>query len=215
MSVNISEIFGSNVFSMSVMRERLPKKAYAEVVDVMEHGGNINGFTALVTMIPDQNLGIVNLVNFDSSFNTYATTYGIIDAVLGVEGGDWDNRFREFVDQILKAQPAGIAQLNGEKIEGTHPSRPLADYAGTYRNACYGDIRITVKDDKLYFDYNKKNSPCTHFHYETFQISDVKALFDGMNFTFTTGKTGKVDSLSFGIVLNPLAKDEVFTRVEA
>ena len=38
MSVNISEIFGSNVFSMSVMRERLPKKAYAEVVDVMENG---------------------------------------------------------------------------------------------------------------------------------------------------------------------------------
>ena len=46
MSVNISEIFGENVFSMSVMRERLPKKAYAEVVDVMEHGGNITMATA-------------------------------------------------------------------------------------------------------------------------------------------------------------------------
>ena len=46
MSVNISEIFGANVFSMSVMRERLPKKAYAEVVDVMEHGGNISMTTA-------------------------------------------------------------------------------------------------------------------------------------------------------------------------
>ena len=46
MSVNISEIFGTNVFSMSVMRERLPKKAYAEVVDVMEHGGNITMTTA-------------------------------------------------------------------------------------------------------------------------------------------------------------------------
>ena len=46
MSVNISEIFGENVFSMSVMRERLPKKAYAEVVDVMEHGGNISMATA-------------------------------------------------------------------------------------------------------------------------------------------------------------------------
>lgn len=182
---------------------------------MVEHGGNINGFTALVTMIPDQKLGIVNLVNFDSSFATYATTYGIIDAVLGVEGGDWDNRFRGFVDQILKAQPAGIAQLNGEKIEGTQPSRALADFAGTYRNACYGDIRITVENDTLYFDYNKKKSPCTHFHYDTFQISDVHALFDGMNFTFATGKTGKVDSLSFGIVLNPVAKDEIFARVEA
>ena len=44
--MNISEIFGENVFSMSVMLERLPKKAYAEVVDVMEHGGNITMATA-------------------------------------------------------------------------------------------------------------------------------------------------------------------------
>ena len=46
MRANILEIFGSDVFSMSVMRERLPKKVYAEVVDVMEHGGNISMATA-------------------------------------------------------------------------------------------------------------------------------------------------------------------------
>lgn len=46
MSVNITEIFGTNVFSMGVMRERLPKRAYAEVVQVMEHGGNITMSTA-------------------------------------------------------------------------------------------------------------------------------------------------------------------------
>ncbi len=46
MSVNIPEIFGSNVFSMSVMQQRLPSHAYAEVVDVMEHGGNISMATA-------------------------------------------------------------------------------------------------------------------------------------------------------------------------
>ena len=46
MSVNITEIFGSNVFSTSVMQERLPKKVFAEVMDVMEHGGNISIATA-------------------------------------------------------------------------------------------------------------------------------------------------------------------------
>ena len=42
MSINISEVFGSNVFSMAVMRERLPKKVYAEVIEVMERGGSIS-----------------------------------------------------------------------------------------------------------------------------------------------------------------------------
>ena len=43
---NLTEIFGSNVFSVSVMRERLPKKVFAEVLEVMEHGGNISMATA-------------------------------------------------------------------------------------------------------------------------------------------------------------------------
>ncbi len=46
MSVNISEIFGTNVFSMAVMKERLPKKVFKEVEDVMENGGNISMTTA-------------------------------------------------------------------------------------------------------------------------------------------------------------------------
>ena len=46
MSVNIKEIFGSNIFSMSVMRERLPKKAYSELAEVLSHGGNITMATA-------------------------------------------------------------------------------------------------------------------------------------------------------------------------
>ena len=46
MSVNIQEIFGTNVFSMSVMQQRLPTGAYAEVLDVMENGGNISMQTA-------------------------------------------------------------------------------------------------------------------------------------------------------------------------
>ena len=44
--MNITEIFGSNVFNESVMRERLPKKVFAEVMDVMAHGGQISMTTA-------------------------------------------------------------------------------------------------------------------------------------------------------------------------
>ncbi|MCD7802003.1 MAG: glutamine synthetase III [Clostridiales bacterium] len=44
--MNISEIFGVNVFSVSVMKERLPKKVFAEVTDVMENGGQISMATA-------------------------------------------------------------------------------------------------------------------------------------------------------------------------
>jgi glutamine synthetase len=44
--MNIAEIFGSNVFNESVMKERLPKKVFAEVMDVLAHGGQISMATA-------------------------------------------------------------------------------------------------------------------------------------------------------------------------
>ena len=39
---SIPEIFGSNVFSTAVMKERLPKKVFSEVMNAMENGGQIS-----------------------------------------------------------------------------------------------------------------------------------------------------------------------------
>ena len=46
MNIKMSEVFGVNVFSREVMRDRLPKKIYAEVMDVLDNGGNISIATA-------------------------------------------------------------------------------------------------------------------------------------------------------------------------
>ena len=40
--MKISELFGENVFSKAVMRERLPREVYQEVVDVEQNGGQIS-----------------------------------------------------------------------------------------------------------------------------------------------------------------------------
>ena len=40
--VNVSEIFGENVFNDSVMRERLPKKVYAELKKTIEEGKDLD-----------------------------------------------------------------------------------------------------------------------------------------------------------------------------
>ena len=44
--LNVEEIFGKNVFTRGKMRERLPKKVFAEVNRVMEHGGELSPATA-------------------------------------------------------------------------------------------------------------------------------------------------------------------------
>ena len=44
--MKITDVFGSNVFSESVMRQRLPDDAYREVRHVLENGGRISLKTA-------------------------------------------------------------------------------------------------------------------------------------------------------------------------
>ena len=44
--MNVEEIFNENVFTMGKMKERLPKKVYAEVKNVIDHGGELSLATA-------------------------------------------------------------------------------------------------------------------------------------------------------------------------
>ncbi|MBQ7839392.1 MAG: glutamine synthetase III [Lachnospiraceae bacterium] len=44
--LNVEKLFAQNVFTLGKMQERLPKKAYAEVKNVMEHGGELSSATA-------------------------------------------------------------------------------------------------------------------------------------------------------------------------
>lgn len=179
---------------------------------MVEHGGNINGFSALVTMIPDMDLGIVNLVNFNDAFNTYPTAYEIIDLFMGVTGGNWDERFREFISMVFGSIVEQTKGLLPEKIENTVPTLPLEAYTGTFTNPTYGDIVIDIEDGSLFFTYNKRRSPLVHYHYNTFTIEDEHALFNGMAICFPIGKNGKADTIDFDIVMNPAAGSEIFKR---
>ena len=44
--INVEEIFAQNVFTVGTMRERLPKKVFNEVAEVMENGGELSPATA-------------------------------------------------------------------------------------------------------------------------------------------------------------------------
>ena len=46
--LKVEEIFGSKVFSLGKMKERLPEEVYNELVSIMEHGGELTRATANV-----------------------------------------------------------------------------------------------------------------------------------------------------------------------
>ena len=56
---------------------------------IVDHGGNIDGMSALVAFIPEEKLGLVILTNLSGSELRTALKYRIFDAFMGGEKKDW------------------------------------------------------------------------------------------------------------------------------
>ena len=56
--------------------------------DVIFHGGAVQGYRAVIAMLPERDLGVVILWNSDSALPS-ALLPTILDDALGIQGGEW------------------------------------------------------------------------------------------------------------------------------
>lgn len=174
-------------------------------VFVAQHGGNIDGFSALVVLMPKNDAGIVILCNQNaSSFPSLAAHYAR-DMILNKDATDWYKPKTEAAEEITEQQPP-------KRIENTTPNHPLKAYAGTYEHTGYGQLKVTLKDSQLLAQYYKMQFDLVHWHFETFQgkTSDLEADF---SFTFQTDKTGEVIGVNSALALDPTVGDIVFKKI--
>lgn len=162
---------------------------------LISHGGNTRGFSSLVSLLPEKDLGIVALSNMDTSFMVYAMTYAMLDRALGAPTVNWSARIKTEIEKIFGGMRMMMEQRIKDKIPGTFPSHPLAAYAGTYVHPAYGTFMVAVDGDKLRGTYNEGDVDMTHYHYDTFDIL-IKAMNLPYLVTFQTNTQGVVDSIS-------------------
>ena len=159
---------------------------------LLDHGGGIDGMTALVALVPEENLGVAILANRQLPAPPYWILYDILDEVLGVERTDWSARFRETVAAFsLPPDPP--------RLEGTTPSRPLDHYAGTYLSPPLGDAEVALDGGTLVFRLGSLAAPLEHWHLETFRApwSDRawRAAAGAGWITFRPGRDGEIEAL--------------------
>lgn len=160
---------------------------------IVEHGGNIDGMSALVSMVPEEKFGLVILTNMNGSSLREALEYRIIDAFLRQPPKDWSA-------QLLKTMKAFEAQgkeAEKKQIEGrakdTRPSLALDKYAGTYQNEMYGDLKLTVEDGHLVARYGQTFAgDLEHWHYDTFQAKWRNRMLGKGMLSFTLNPQGQV-----------------------
>lgn len=179
---------------------------------MLHHGGNIDGFSALVSFIPGINAGMVVLTNLNGNQLPHIITHELYDRLLGAETYDWNAHFRDFADKVKAMAKEAEAKANEERIVGTQPSHSLEAYVGDYENPGYGIVNIALKDDgTLEGTYNHIPATLEHFHYDIFEMVST-VLEARLKSVFHTDVKGQIGSVE--IPLEPTGSPIVFTKVK-
>jgi CubicO group peptidase (beta-lactamase class C family) len=160
---------------------------------VVQHGGNIDGMTALVAMMPEENLGMVILSNMNGSALPSVLMYRAFDTLLGGATKDLGAVIRtSFETQRKQGKQADSTQKALRKT-GTNPTLALAEYAGTYVDSLYGAFEVTQANGALRARYGKAFAgKLEHWHYDTYQATWDDRMGGKTMVQFVLGTDGKV-----------------------
>jgi CubicO group peptidase (beta-lactamase class C family) len=169
----------------------------------VEHGGNINGFSANAAFFPMDSLGIVVLSNQNGSPIPGIVRNIISDRLLKVDKTDWNKIQKEKADEAKKQAAANQAQSSSIQKKGTKTSHLLAEFTGEYSHPGYGMVNIQFERDSLFANTPYQNVWLKHFHYNIFSLVGIEngkvdtTTVSPMQFNFRINNMGEIASLSF------------------
>lgn len=136
-----------------------------------QHTGGLPGYLSKVAMIPELRLGVAVLTNQESGAAFESIVYHVLDHYLGAKAPDYPALFKQLAEENRKKLRAAEQEAAGSRDSTSGPSLPLARYAGTYRDAWYGDVAITMEGKGLAIRFTKTPSlvgDLVHWQHDTF-----------------------------------------------
>ena len=184
----------------------------------VEHGGNIDGFSASTSFYPSDSIGIIVLTNQNGSAVPGIVRNTIADRLLGLNKIDWNKRANDAQAKAKAAARDAASKVTSNKKQGTTPSHKINDYEGLFNNPGYGTIDIYSKNDSLFFRTKNGDAWLRHYHYDVFDLFQIDKE-DGIdttqgsptNLQFHMNTAGDIDMLSMPI--QPPLKDIEFNRI--
>ena len=144
---------------------------YYRGTKILTHTGGLAGMISRVWLIPRTRTGFVILTNAESSAMDALTNY-LRDYYMGADSAvDYIARFSAPSASFDEA--AWERHLDSLHVRNTSPSLPLGQYAGTYHDAWYGDVRLTQEESGLVIRFPRApafTGDLTHWHHDTFRV---------------------------------------------
>ena len=179
---------------------------------MISHGGNTNGFSAQLTLLPEENFAVVALSNATSSFAVNAIGNILADEALGVEEiPDWSARYQEVFNNMMSGAMAGLQARAEAKIPDTTPTKPLEEYAGIYVHPGFGKMEFAMTEQGLAGTWNGLPAMLAHYHYDSFDLA-LPMLGQPVPAQFVIADNGSIEGIKVTIEAAPGIKPAFFAK---
>lgn len=136
---------------------------------LIQHGGNIDGFSSQVGAIPEAGCAVAVLTNRDGTALRDALPYLIYDRLLGVAPRPHGERMHAAERALARGHHQALRRTATTSAH-LPPVRPVLDYVGTYRHPAYGELTVEPAGDDLAALYRELAGPLHHRHLEVFTL---------------------------------------------
>jgi CubicO group peptidase (beta-lactamase class C family) len=183
---------------------------------MVNHGGGYDGMYSRVTMIPEENLGIVVLTNAMTGIAT-PITMKAIDTYLNIGDRDWSAEALPRAERSNIMKKERIKKRMAARELNTKPTVPVSSFVGNYYDPMYGAIEIVLEDDQLIIDFApapQLKASLSHWSYNTFKLEwqEVHAWFDFGTVKFILNNKNEVEGIEFDVPNDDIFFDEIHAK---
>jgi len=166
------------------------------------HTGGLGGIVTQVTLIPEMKLGIIVFTNQQSGAAFRAITNTILDSWFGITGADRVKQYSEAEKKDFEDAKAITddiwKNIEAHKLSSFKPDN--STYTGAYTDRWFGEVSISEKNGKLWFD-SKRSYDLTgemfYFKGNTFIVKwNDRSLDADAYVTFCLDNTGKAAGMT-------------------
>lgn len=170
------------------------------------HTGSIDGYVAIVGLLPSRRTAIAVMANVDHTELRHALVYETFDRVLDAAPDakpqtrrNWSRDLKVLYDSIDAAGEARRKAQEARRVTGTRPTLPIERYVGTYADSLYGEVSIRMANGALVLSRSPLlTGTLEHWHYDTFRIRWNARYLGTDMLIFRLGVDGNVQSLEIG-----------------
>lgn len=177
----------------------------------ISHPGNLYGFSAMVSFLPRQSVGVVVLANLNGTPLPDIVERYVYDMLLNLPVIDWSARYKDDEARARAAYQAASASAKQPGAGATAPPVPAPpghspdEYAGDYVSAGYGTVTIAKSGDGLTLALRSGTLSLQHRRHNAFEFFHP---VEGQRWqlAFREGLSGSIEALAIdaGPGLQPL-----------